>query len=430
MGKRFWSRLITVSFVFSLSFSYADAADSSVIGGSGKAATKTFVAEACNAEEIQGQLDQTDPKVTEHTEAAKSCFDEVKKSDQTCQPGSNPNAQNAQNQNQQYQQQTQQSTEQQQAAGGQGGGGQSNSCGGLGDLMKNIQPPISKYGQECKDAMKQCKAKCGEQVKKSETACMGLPPDKMQICKLNSEKVKRCAAKTTKACENYEEQAQGIATMMKMAGSIMSSMMKCQEDQGLDCTKDPSNPQCLKDDTVNCSDSKFASNPQCICIANPRAAGCPGAETSGLSEIAKKLAKDPSAPSGGPAAGGKDNDASGIPGRPKSAAGSPSGGGGGLMVGGSGGGKSADSGQGGAAKAAAANTDVNAGDYGGSPGRGVSGGGYPEISNPGGGRGMRNGAKLGAGAAGMMTGANGRSNWQKVRERYRDNRPTLLEQAH
>lgn len=395
----------------------------------GPTSTKSFVPLACDVESIKGQLQPDDPKKSDHEMAAKACHGGVKKTDTACQPGSNPSAQQAQGQANQYSQQTNQASLG--AAGS--GGGQSNNCGGMGDLMKNMQPPMQQYNAQCAAARETCKTSCEAASKRSETACASIKDPKKKIaCEANANIVKQCNTKTAGACESYSQQTAAILEALKTVAMQMMQMQKCQEDQGLDCAKDPTNVQCLKDDTVKCTDPKNYSNPTCICQANPSAAGCPGADSRKLSDIAGRdpNSRDSESPS---TALPTLSDSTGLDGnkRGASAGGAPGMGAGGGVGGGAGGGRGVNDPTNAGAGAKPANPDVLSGDYGGGGGgRGGMGGGYPEATNSGLGAALKNAdARKTASAAGSLTGANGRSNWQKVRERYRDNRPSLMEQG-
>jgi len=419
---------LTMSMTTSV-FAFAETKTPLCSGGQCNTGTKTFVPEACDSASIKAKLNPIDPKKSEHEKAAQACHDEVKKSDLACQPGTNPNAQQAQGQANQYTQQSQQQS--QQAAGS--GSGQSNNCGGFGDLMKNMKPPMEKYNADCEAARGKCTTSCAEQSKKSQESCASITDiKKKDACQANAKLVAACNKQTVGACQKYSQQADAIIAALANAVMQMISMQQCQEDQGLDCTKDPSNPQCLKDDTVNCADAKHYQNPTCICQVNPNAPGCPGADASRLEDIARRdpLSTDspmsiPNSPAG--------TDSSDLQGGKRGPGAGPQAGGGGAGMGsGSGGGRGAADGGQVPTGAKASNPDVLAGDYGGGGGggRGALGGGYPEVPGGGLGRALKNADLRRATASqGLLTGANGRSNWQKVRERYRDNRGSLLEQG-
>lgn len=421
---------ISVNFAFMPSV-FAESAEPNL---GGPTSTKSWVPEACDPESFKGQLDQTDPKKAEHEKAVQACHDEVKKSDTACQPGSNPNAQQAQNQANQYTQNTNQAAQQTSGSGS----GQSNNCGGFGDLMKNMQPPIQQYQGDCNGAKSVCQSTCAKKAEESKKACATItgtdPKSKKEkaACERNAQGVKACTKKTTAACEKYSQQVAAIAAALMNGLLQMMQMQQCQQDQGLDCTKDPTNPQCMKDDSVNCSQPEHYANPQCICQVNPNAGGCPGADSSKVGQMPGRdpYSNDTTSDSTSTPTPGTD---AGLDGNRRKNAGTGPGGGGSGFGGGGGGAGGARGAEAAAAGAGQkpANPDVLAGDYGGGGGgRGGMGGGYPEVTDSGMGRALKNAdLRKTAAAGGALTGANGRSNWQKVRERYRDNRPSLMEQG-
>lgn len=393
--------------------------------GDCETSTLSFKPLACDLASIEKALEPTDEKISEHKAAAKACHEEVEKTDQQCQPNSNPNAQNASDQAKNYTQNTQQVTDSQNGAGG--GGGQQSGCGGFGDLMKNIKPPLGKYNAECKGAQGQCKTSCEEQTKKSGQACATVTdPMKKTICMKNAGIVSQCNKKTQQACKKYEGQSEAIMGMIMNAAMQMASMMNCQEDTGLDCTKDPTNVKCLKDDTVDCKKPAYFKHPDCMCAVNPFQAGCGKSEASALADMAgkgKALGGNPDIGNGNNRDGSPALD---VPHRGAAAGGPPtSGRGGGLGGGGGGKAAGADAGTGGAQKPA--NPDILAGDQGGGSGnRNAMGGGYPETKE-GLTRAMQNAQRRQmAMDQGRATGPNGRSLWQKVNEGYTRTRGTLL----
>lgn len=209
--------------------------------------------------------------------------------------------------------------------------------------------------------------------------------------------------------------------------------------QGKECEDDSS---AVADVKATCEIAANASLPECICLANPRTAGC----SSGLSTVGElnagsgqvvsgkaitadatvgSLGKDSTGMSQAEMSGGSGGDNSGI--------GAPTGGGGAGLgsVGGSGGGGGV--GEKGGGKGSGLNTDILSGAGGGGGGGGY--GGYKGSGD--GGRGLRNYLPGGAkdpkrGLAGQgigskeVTGQAGKSNWEKVRDRYIDNKNSLI----
>lgn len=210
--------------------------------------------------------------------------------------------------------------------------------------------------------------------------------------------------------------------------------------QGKECEEESS--ALAANVTATCEIPANASLPECICLANPRTAGC----SSGLSQVGELNAGSGQVVSGKAISGdatvgalGKDSvdgmSQAGMPGgsgSDSSGIGAPTGGGAGLgSIGGGGGGGVGEKGGGG--KGSGLNTDILSGAGGGGGGGGY--GGYKGSGD--GGRGLRNYLPGGAkdpkrGLAGQgvgskeVTGQAGKSNWEKVRDRYIDNKNSLI----
>lgn len=378
--------------------------------------TQSFTAEACTPDKIGSQL-QDDGVKSVHENAVKDCASQIQSTDKACQPSSNANAQQAAGQ---ANNNTQSTNSQSNGNGTQG------QCADLGNLMKAMQPPAQQYGKDCDGAQGQCKSKCGEASQKSEQACAGVKdPAKQAICKKNAATVKKCNETTSGACKKYQQQSAAVAQMLMQLASAALQMAKCQEETGVDCTKDPTNAQCPKN--LDCSKSENVANPTCICQANPRAPGCPQSDANALADMAKKDKAVKDLTGGTPTTTGLD--ASPFAQNQRKDGGAPQGGGH-AGVGAGGGAKATDA-QPAGAGVKPTSADVLGGDYGGGGGGSRNaGGGYPEATNAGMNRALQNAdARRLASADGKLTGKFGRSNWQKITDRYKDNRPTLLEQG-
>ncbi|WP_373998522.1 hypothetical protein [Bdellovibrio bacteriovorus] len=237
------------------------------------------------------------------------------------------------------------------------------------------------------------------------------------------------------------------AQLLASAGSGIMSLANSMK-QGQKCDEDTSGstqpPTTTATTEEKCKEAANANLPECICLANPRTPGCSNNyEKPGESSVAggvgtgstdkSNISGDRSvaglggggipgldSPTGG--ASGSGGDSGGLPG-------APSGGGAGL---GGGGGISASGDK--PSEAAAKGLDAN---ILGGTGGGGGGGGFGSF---GGGSGDKYRAYLPGGAkdpskgvAGQqqawkneVTGQGGKSNWEKVKERYRDNKNTLL----
>lgn len=189
-----------------------------------------------------------------------------------------------------------------------------------------------------------------------------------------------------------------------------------------------------------CSIATNANLPECICLANPRTAGC----SNGLSGVGELNAGSGQIVTGQAVTGdatvgslGKDS-TSGISQAEKLGGGSEGGGigaptGGGPSLGSIGGGSGGGVGEKGAGAGGGLNTDILSGAGGGGGGGGY--GGYKSGSDAG--KGLRSYLPGGAkdpsrGLAGQgvgskeVTGQAGKSNWEKVRDRYIDNKNSLI----
>ena len=300
------------------------------------------------------------------------------------------------------------------------------SRGGLEALQK-ILPTLQCTGKvgpdllACQQALESMKASVEPRIKKELSLTL-----QTSIAK----KTERC---TSQYVALLGSAALGLANLKKAFGDSKS----CEEESDAG-TQTAS----LAD---KCADAANANLPECICLANPRTAGCSnGLSTVGEANAGQGQAVSPTIaaagdlgnvnlPSGGDTAStlgengaGSGGDSGGI--------GAPMGGGGSGLGGSSGGGGGGVGEKGGGGKAGL-NTDILSG-AGGGGGGGYGGYGGGEESGMGG-SGYRNylpgGSKDPArGLAGQViapkdvTGQAGKSNWEKVRDRYLDNKNTLL----
>ncbi|WP_413585722.1 hypothetical protein [Bdellovibrio sp. HCB274] len=195
-----------------------------------------------------------------------------------------------------------------------------------------------------------------------------------------------------------------------------------------------------------CAVESNANLPECICLKNPMLEGCGStaakasmnASEGGLSALSSgssEAGKD-GLNASDLAVGGAEQGIDGGARSPSSSAGgvgAPVGGGGANLSGGSGFGGGAASGD---EKSGQKPLDTNilAGSGGGGGGGGMWGGGGDSDSDKSGYRsylpgGAKDPLKMNGGATNAskeVTGQGGKSNWEKVRERYQDNRSSLL----
>lgn len=245
---------------------------------------------------------------------------------------------------------------------------------------------------------------------------------------------------TTTVSSNLQT-CKDFSGQLMSAGIGLAGMIKSFGESNKCDTNLAATPGATPVANVDCSLPANQNLTQCICELNPRTVGCAtglnnaanaksadGLNASSLAPGTSVGAQDPSLSGGGGsdatiAAAEKSGSGSGGGG-----AGAPSGGSAG-MEGGSGGSGGPDSAK------QKAGSSLNAAILGGEGGGGGGGGGWGSGEGSAEEAAMRQylpgGEKDPAGLAGQVaakevTSEGGKSNWEKVRERYRDNKPTLL----
>lgn len=193
-----------------------------------------------------------------------------------------------------------------------------------------------------------------------------------------------------------------------------------------------------------CKNAANASLPECICLANPRTPGCAnsyqkvgeasaGQVSTGLTDAANLDPNREVANFGGEGIGGVEQ-ASGNADGGSGMAGAPTGGGGGAGLGG-GSGVGGGSANGEVSSKAGLNANILGGAGGGGGGnswKSFGGGGGPSADGkyraylPGGDKDPNKGVAGQQAWKNEVTGQGGKSNWEKIRERYRDNKGSLL----
>ncbi len=204
--------------------------------------------------------------------------------------------------------------------------------------------------------------------------------------------------------------------------------------------KDQSDGTAVATLAEKCADTANAALPECICIANPRTAGC----SSGLSSIGELNAGNPGAVSPNSLSGAADagnpnfDTSNGFKMAEQNANSSDSGGvgaptgGGGSGLGGSGGGFGGGGPNKGDGKSGSGlNTNILGGfDGGGGGGSGYGGYGSDEKGYrkylPGGANDPARGLAGQSSASKEVTSQGGKSNFEKVKDRYIDNKNSLL----
>lgn len=244
----------------------------------------------------------------------------------------------------------------------------------------------------------------------------------------------KAVAKKLETCNGYAVQ---LATSALGVIGIVKSMGEANN-----CKDDSTNASLAAATPVDCTiAANKANNMTCICQDAPRTAGCEGGMDNALSAKSADSMRTastsdyvPNSAGGkvnvGGAGGGMDLAAKGTDGGGGSSLpGGPMGGSGGIGGSGSGFGGGADKGE--AAQKGGLNTNILGGEGGGGGG-GSYGGSYGDESLrqylPGGAKdpSVANGLSGQAAAAKEVTAPGGKSNWEKVRDRYRDNKSSLI----
>jgi hypothetical protein len=251
---------------------------------------------------------------------------------------------------------------------------------------------------------------------------------------LDKSNIKASGGKFSRCDRKYwQNVASAGVGIMQLANSLK---------QGEKCKDESSALAAIPDPAATCTIPANANLPECICLANPRTAGCSNGLTgvgelsagSGQVVAGKGIVTDATIGNlGGSDSTGMTQGELNNSGAGGSGVGAPTGGGSSLgsIGGGSGGSGAGEKGAGSGGKGL--NTDILSGAGGG----GGGGGGYKGYGDSSGGKGLRSylpgGAKdptrglAGQGAGSKeVTGQAGKSNWEKVRDRYIDNKSSLI----
>ncbi|PIS11856.1 MAG: hypothetical protein COT73_01660 [Bdellovibrio sp. CG10_big_fil_rev_8_21_14_0_10_47_8] len=322
-------------------------------------------------------------------------------------------------------------------------------CSKLGEAMTIAQAALGAYNLACGTAQMSCSSSCRALDKSITTTittveAVPIPPLSPIAATLEAQKaddLEQLKAYQIKAkgvgdnCDGYKQNlaAAGLALTGVVTQMLMSK--QCKKKTNVDCTTDPFNVACTN---VDCSKPENIAKTTCICAKAPNTSGCPGYNGQASSGSV------PVGGSGSTTDGSENSDLAAMPSlgnggldgfgniKPQSASGSGSGGG--ASGGGGGGGFS---GGGGADKNATAtqkalNPNILSGYEGG--GGGGGGGRFGGSSGsdspygaylPGGLKDPKRGL-AGTFGQGQVTGAGSKSNWEKVSDRYRDSKATLL----
>lgn len=254
----------------------------------------------------------------------------------------------------------------------------------------------------------------------------------------NQGDIEAVKGKQAKCDGDLTKNQSNAGNMLAALAPLLAEALKNMGNSGDGTTATPEVPLQTASTDCNLEANRYTENCKCqLPYGNPRAPGCPGADTASAGvagmggSTVPELGTNNSTPA--PTLPPSDTSAPTIPSGGDMAMPAGMGMAGGGFGGGMGGGgasKGAD-GAGGAKGDAKKSASVYAGDGGGGGGGGGGYGGYGSDSTgkakPAGAGGVRGIAgKVATAANHNVTGAGGRTNWQKVSERYMDNTPTLL----
>lgn len=348
--------------------------------------------------------------------------------------------------------------------------GMMDACSQFGKLMDGTTKALSAYQVACSSMRGYCNSACGSAVKalhdleknkealikevtqqassiaassqdpQTKSACTQLSANFRNDVEANSEAIKaelrvdgdyKAVAQKFETCKGYAQEL-GVAGAGILASAVsFGTANKCSNSTDSVAGQQP----------VDCTiEANKKNNMTCICQDAPRTPGC----NSGLDTTVAAKSGDAMRSAGGtgdykPGSvvsvdGLTDNDGEKMDLASKGSDGSslpggPSGGGSGMpgSSGGFGGAPGTDH-----KKSSGLNTNILGGDGGG--GGGGAWGGYGSDSEnsalrqylPGGAMDPAAGAMAGAAVSKQVTSQGGKSNWEKVRDRYRENKPSLL----
>jgi len=342
--------------------------------------------------------------------------------------------------------------------------GMADACSAFGKVMDAGGKALTIYQTACSTMRGYCNSACGKAVKGLELivenkktlvstgvaaasaasttnpACGALAGSYAELVEANSEAILRelrvGGAPDFNAVAQKHLTCKGYAVELASAGLGIMSMLN-SFGQANQC-KDNTTSQSVAN--VDCTiPANKQNNMTCICQDAPRTPGCntgldsaaaakggDSLRAAGVSDYKPAAAGTTTLDTGGDGEG-MDMASKGTDGG-SSAPGAPSGGGGAGLGGGGGFGGGVDGAV--AKKGNGLNANILGGEGGGGGGGGWGGRGSGSDSLrqylPGGNKDPNAGGMVGAVVTKEVTSQGGKSNWEKVRDRYRDNKPTLL----
>lgn len=313
---------------------------------------------------------------------------------------------------------------------------------------------LQNFVNACRPVNESCKSSCGDankaldELKSAASSAQPIQPSQQaalqaEKSKLNSaiDQEKNASDKTSVAGKEKtcaDKNAKTMASAMDGIGKMLQALAGAMAANGATApTNLPTVAGAADCNVPDMTTGQLPQTPECVCARNPRAGGCDqAAQAAGSSSSMAGLGSDASTSTTAPvslptgegspelgAAAARDSSGT-TPGGAAGGAG-VGGGGGGFGGGGPGTGSGADG-----RKGLDANILGGAGGGSGSGGSSGWGGGVADDKYrdylPGG---KRDPASMSAAAAAWnreVSGGGGKSNWDKIKERYRDAKPTFL----
>lgn len=351
-----------------------------------------------------------------------------------------------------------------------GASGVADACSTMGKAMNIASTALTAYSAACGAIKTGCAWEC-RSANKALAEMQALIPNVTLACKVTTDPIPATRAMGEQECRSSTARLKELVAQVKNAvdgesqvtnlGTVAGKYEKCWNEYGKivtsavagaaqmmnhkkqadACEKETRGTEVAAAAALDCNDAKNANNTECICKLNPRNAGCSAAaaDYSG-SDFDGRLPSNVgggnntgipniNANAGGSGASDLLSAASGGGSGSRGGGAMAAGGGGGGFGGGSGGGGEAGSAPGGYGEALPEYGDMGVG--GGGGGSWDSGAGYAtedtelEQYLPGA-EGDPNANMAGLDFPTDVTTEGGKSNWEKVRERYSERHKSLL----
>lgn len=308
----------------------------------------------------------------------------------------------------------------------------SDSCSKIGEALKYANVALTAYNAACAGAMLACQSMC-KSVNTTVTASKN-------CARYNQPEALTAATNVMTDCAGYKwnmvAAGAGILAMVAQFGIAK----KCEKET-MNCKGNSVDPRCPAM-TVDCSKAVNLTKVQCVCQIRPNTPGCMGATGGNRQDTYSRMTPEGNGTTINSNLNGSGAnlgpDAKGFKGTedPTTSVKGAGGAGGAGAAGGNGfSGAGAGGKKGETAKSLNANV-LGGGDGGGGGGGGSGGhgGGYDDLDPkspyksfiPGGANDPSRSGMSKEVYSSQITGGGGKSNWEKVRDRYRDHKSSLL----